>query len=155
MMSGLTYRCQMTTRKQSKRWAHIVRRDPSRLEEAMGWYLSRHGEAVEDCFVTGPISREDQQVGGLISYYDAMHTDLDVMLYGLESGLKSLRSAGAWEAAEQLEESVESARYVYKLYAGIKKCLEQKRFSLILLDSLNKSGSTLAVGLSNDHVESP
>lgn len=137
-----------------KRWFAAVRNDPSKLDEACDWYLSRLQEAHDDLAIEGNLAHLNQTHPGIQNYYDAMHTDLDMLEEMMDRELRQTkgRRMKQWsdnpptnskttatelklmlEADDEVIEAsmrLENVRYVYKQFGSLMKAYADRGFAL-------------------------
>ena len=137
-----------------KRWFRIIQNDLSSLPEALDWYLEELNGGQEAISINGNLMSQNQIHPGLIAYYDAMHTDLDMILELVERNYRITRGTilKQWaedpptskklSTTEQKEivetepdvmeafELVQEVKYVYSHYSSLLKALEQRGYTL-------------------------
>jgi hypothetical protein len=140
--------------KSPKRWFRIIKNDPDKISEAMDWYMEELERGEGEIAIGGNLLHCNQTHPGLIAYFDAMHTDLDMILelverdYRLTKGRimkqwandpPTQRKLSTTEIKEVLETEdevieaykfVEDVRYVYEQYSSLMKALEQRGYTL-------------------------
>jgi len=62
-----------------KRWFGVIRENPERIIEACNWYRENLDQAFDDMAIEGNLQMANQLHPGLVAYYNAMHTDLDMI----------------------------------------------------------------------------
>lgn len=137
-----------------KRWYHVVKSDVTKLPDALEWYMDELDKGFKDIEITGNIEALNQVHPGLVVFFDAMHTDLDMMLEHFERQLRMMRGARIRKWADDpptnakvgvndtkimvdsekdisdFADLVEEIKYVYKQYGSLLKSLDSRGFSL-------------------------
>lgn len=147
-----------------KRWFKVVKDDLSKLPDAIEWYEQILDEAFAEADISGNLQRALQEQPGLIGYYDAMHTDIDLILDLMEKRLKQTKADKLRQWAENpptnvkmnstdtrllieadpdvvfIDELVMETRYTYKTYSGLLKALDSRGYTLNNITKLRSSG---------------
>jgi hypothetical protein len=137
-----------------KRWFPIVKSDNLKLGDALDWYMTELDMSISDVDISGNLIGQNQEQPGLVSYYDGMHTDLEMILSYFERMLRISKAKKTREWGDSpptntklavneqkllleseddvifFSEIVEEVSYVYKHYASLLKALEARGYSL-------------------------
>lgn len=145
----------------AKRWFHIIKREPDRLDEALEWCI----QEVEEGFrltagISGNLESTLKNNAGLVSYYDGIHTDLDMILAYYERLMRQVKASKLREWSDNppthsrlsvqelkllidnteevilLSDIVEEIKYVYKQYGSLLKSLDARGYDLTNITKL-------------------
>lgn len=157
------------TRRPPKRWFRDVQANLDAIPEALDWYLAQLEPAHQEIDIAGTLMKANQNQPGLVAYYDAMHTDLDMILEFVERKHKIMRASKIRELADDpptntklsaadvkllaetdaevvcLEQLAQEIRYVYKQFSSLMKALEQRGYTLNNITKIRIAGLEEAI----------
>lgn len=139
-----------------KKWFHEVRADITVVVDALDWFSAELDAGFKDLEIMGNLEALNRHQPGLMAYYDAMHTDLEMIREYFERRLKKVR-------AVRLREWIDNPPTNAKLGSNDTKALldaddevsdaaellEEVKFACKQLGSLMKSMDSRGYSLNN------
>lgn len=147
-----------------RRWFKDIQRDLGTIPDALEWYFTKLAEGHNEVNISGTLIRVNQNQPGLVAYYDAMHTDLDMILEFIERKHRIAKAKKLRELADapptnsklsatdlkllaetdddvmSLEQLAQEIRYVYKQFSSLMKAFEQRGYTLNNITKIRVAG---------------
>lgn len=145
-------------------WFPLVSADRTRWPEAKEWFLVQWKQGMDFADISGSLMLANQSQSGLMSYYDALHTDLDCILKVFEQDMRIIKAMALRRMADnpptktklnatELKSLIEAesevvdaemvvidVRYVYNLMGSVLKGLDQRGYRLGDISKLRVAG---------------